>query len=204
MSEEDPIMRKEEIYNILSMMSEEGLEDLQLAEDAALCIREILNKIEFYKEYKRKKTATISDAISKLEDKVLFLKTVLFNTSVKHKEKTMTFPGSCRISAKNPKDKWEITDELAFIEIAKKEKEIDNIATKIEAYKIDKTKANKLFKDWQKSNKFPKGILDKDGNECVKKGSSDPSVTITFLDKDNKRDEEYEVKNDNVEEMDAL
>ena len=76
----------------------------------------------------------------------------------------MTFPGSCRITAKKSKDKWVIEDEDAFIEIAKKEKEIDNIATKIEGYNIDKTKANKLFKDWQKSNKFPKGILDKDGN----------------------------------------
>ena len=204
MADDNQILRKEEVLNLFKVGSVEPLDDLQLTEDLALSVQQMMDKIEFYKDHKKKKNDLINSEISKIEGRITFLKRVMFETLQKHKEKNCNFPGSCRVSARAGKPKWVIADEEAFLEIAEKEKELDNIAEKIVSYKIDKKAVDKLLVAWEKSNKFPEGILNDKGEVCVKKEPAIPSVTLTFFNQENTEDQEFIAEDSTVEEMDYL
>jgi hypothetical protein len=205
MEQEQYLIREQEMKEILSSDIAEALDDPCRLEDISLSIREMKDKIEWYKIYKKNKNDSIKQSVEKLEDKIVFLKSIIFNTLKETvKKKTLTFPGTCRVTATKSQPKWNIGDEDVLIKFAEEEKELDNISEKIDGYKILKDKAKKVFADWEKSGKLDQ-IVDKDGKKVVTKESGSDSVSITFLDKDKDKDDvEYSHIESVVDDMDSL
>ena len=179
------------------------LDDMYLIEDVAMHIQELSKKIDFCKGYKQKKKLDIDVEIDSLENKIKFFKKVIFETLKASKEKNLSFPGSCKVSRRKPKDKWVIKDEKALIELLKSEEEIGNVSEAITSYKIAKKKLDTLLDRWSKSGKIeevPKDYVDKEIGE--------ESVSIAYLnspdedDEEEKIDDAVPVKEENYDSLD--
>lgn len=158
------------------------LDDIYMIEDVAMGMKELKDKMEFLKEYKKRKTKAITEAMDKIQKEHDMLKNIILATLESKKEKTpLSFPGSCKISTRNQKDEWIIDDEDAFIDVLKAEKELDNVAEEMTSYKIIKKEANKLLEVWKKSGKVP---------DCVTREESKPSLSITYLEEEEAMDNE--------------
>ena len=199
MSEFENVFKRKELQDIYASGEVKPLDDLYLLEDVALTIKELENKKDFYKEYKKKKSQDIKDEIKVLDNKVQFYKSVMVSTLKRNKEKGVKFPGSCNISTRNQKAKWTVNDEEEFIAVLRAAQKVgenvDDVLEKVIQYNIRKKEANKLLEIWESSGKL-EGFLKK-----VKKGSNDiiskdprkTTVSIRFL------DEEDNVDDSNVE-----
>jgi hypothetical protein len=179
------------------------LDDMYLIEDVAMHIQELSKKVEFCKGYKKKKRLDIDAEIKSLENKIKFFKKVIFETLKENKEKNLSFPGSCKVSRRKPRDKWVIKDEEALIEILKSEEEIDNVTELITSYKITKKKLDTLLEGWTKSGKI-EGV----STDCVDKEVGEDTVSIAYLNEDAEDDvednaskEEIPVKGENYDSL---
>ncbi len=185
MSEEyEHVFRRKELNEMYSAGEIKPLDDLYLIEDAALTIQSLNKKLDFYKGYKKKKAQDISDEMKVLQNQVDFFKSVIVSTLKHNKEKSVKFPGSCNVSARNQKSRWRIDDEEEFINVlqeAKKDgEEVDDALEVITQYNIRKREADKLLDAWEQSGKL-EGFLKK-----AKKGpksvvEKEPPVTTVAL-----------------------
>jgi hypothetical protein len=191
---EDVIFNPEKIEDIQESGGITPLDDIYEIENVALKIKSLSKKVEFYKDYKKKKTSDIKDAIDKIENRVKFLKKVILKTLEENNEKSLSFPGTCKVSSRNTKGKWIITDEEVFMEALKEEGEFDKIVEKHEEFKIVKKEANKLLDTWKKNGKI------EETSEYIEKEDDCTSVQITYEKEDDSTyddaGEDVPVKND--------
>ena len=183
MSEYEQIFHKQELYDLYSKGEIVALDDLYGIEDIGLNIQEMNKKIEFLKEYKRRKKSDIDKEIDLMENKIEFFKKIVIATLKEKKEKGVDFPGSCKASSRNNKPTWTITDDKEFIKIVKEaEKEGEKIEDSIkETLVIDivKKNASKLLDIWEKNGNFEKYFeVGEDEESCVKKEPS--KITVSF------------------------
>jgi len=196
MLEYESVFRKKELHDMFADGDIKPLDDMYLIEDTALTVQELTKKIEFYKGYKKKKAADITDEMKVLQNKIDFFKGVIIATLKQNKEKSVKFPGSCSISARNQKPKWQIDDEEEFIAVlqaAQKEGEdVDDVLEVVTQYNVKKTPAAKLLAVWESSGKL-EGFLKKakEGADVISKTLAKTTVAISFVDKD-EDDEEIE------------
>ena len=145
-------------------------------------IKQLNKKLDFLEEYKKRKVKSIGDETNRIKEKISFYKEVIIKTLQEHKEKTLSFPGSCKVTSKTPKaDNWTIDDEEAFIEALKKENELDRVTEELTTIKIIKKEANKLLEDWKKSGKVP---------ECVTGTPPKTSLTISYFEEEKNIEED--------------
>jgi len=190
MSEYEDVFRRKELHDMYTLGEARSLDELYLLEDVALTIKELNKKVDFYKDYKKKKKQDVDDAIKVLGNKVDFYKSIMVLTLQKNKEKSIKFPGSCSISSRNQKAKWEIKDEEEFIAVLKEAQKagekIDDVLEEVIQYKIKKTPANKMLFMWEQSGKL-EGFLKKvkkEASDIVNKVGAKTSVSISFVEKE--------------------
>ena len=168
----EDIYNKEAIYEMYRSGEVSALEDIFEVEGITINIKELNDKIAFYKEYKKKKVSAIDNEVKSLTQRIDFLKKIILETLKKNNEKNVTFPGTSKVIVKKSQKTWDIKDEESFIKLLKEEKEYDNVVDEIIEYKIIKKEANKLLEDWKKRNKIP---------SCVQENIKDDIVAITYL-----------------------
>jgi len=199
MSEYENVFRRKELNDMYSSGEVNSLDDMYLLEDTALTIKELNKQIEFYKDYKKKKTADINEAVKVIENKIKFWKKVMVATLSENGEKSVKFPGSCNISSRNQKEKWVVNDEEEFIAVlqaAQKSGEVvDDVLEKVIQYNVRKTEASKLLLAWESSGKL-EGFLKKakkGQEEVVAKDPKKTTVSIKFIEKPKEVDVEEAV-----------
>jgi len=175
---ENLVFNEQEIGKIEAAGEVKSLSDLHMIEDVALKVKGLTKKIDFYKSYKKKKTSTIDEEIDGIEKRVNFLKQVILKTLQKNNEKSLTFPGTCKISSRKAKGKWNILNEEEFISALKEKGELDKIVETVTQNKIIKAEANKLLEIWQTN-----GELENLSN-CVSKEADKTSISITYLEEE--------------------
>jgi hypothetical protein len=191
----EDVFKRKELHDMYALGEISPLDDLYLLEDVALTVKELDKKIAFYKDYKKKKTQDIADEVKVLENKISFYKEVMVSTLKKNKEKSIKFPGSCMVSSRNQKEKWEINDEEEFIAVlqaAKKAGEkIDDVLSESIQYKVKKKEANKLLFLWEQSGKLDnflamgkKKLAKKELNQIAHKEPPKVTVSIKFLEEE--------------------
>ncbi len=162
----------------------EPLDNLYDIEDVSLFMKELSKKITFYKEYKKKKQEQIDKEVKSAENKHNFFKSVILKTLADKGERTVNFPGSCKVSSRKQKDKWIIENEVDFIEILQKEGEIDNVAKRETKYKIVKKEADKLLDNWDKNGKIDACVSN--GKAFVFKEPRNNSLAIEYVEEEEK------------------
>jgi hypothetical protein len=155
-------------------------DDLFDIEEIAFIIKDLTHKIDIQKEYKKKKNQAINDEMESLKNRIEYFKKVIVATLVKHGEKNLNLPDSCKVNLRNPKPKWVIDDEEALITYLIEQEEIENCAEKIESWKITKKDADKILNDWEKSENLP---------PSVHKEVGEMGVSISFVEKEDEVEE---------------
>ena len=174
---EEVIFNKEQLDEVENKAEIQPLDDMYMIEDVVMRVKELKKKIDFYRDYKKKKVSDIDKEITNLIDRVSFFKKVVLKTLEENKEKSVSFPGSCKVVSRKPKDRWVIIDEESFIEMLKDENEIDNVAEKLIQYKLIKKEVDKLLNTWEKSGKIEE-------SDCVEKEKTDTTISITYLEEE--------------------
>ena len=111
------------------------------------------DKVVFYKELKARKAKAIADEIKVMENKIDFYRQIISKTLTINDEKNVNFPGSCRVSKRNTKGKWTVTDEDSLAELMKKEKKFDEVFEKVTTIVLDKKNLNAILDNWKKRNR---------------------------------------------------
>ena len=204
MSEFESVFRRKELSDIYASGEVKPLDDLYLLEDVALTIKELENKKDWYRDYKKKKSKDVMDAIKVLENKVDFYKSIMVSTLQSNKEKSVKFPGSCTVSSRNQKAKWVVNDEEEFIAVLKEAKkageEVDDVLEEVVQFNVRKREASKLLEIWEKSGKLDKFLkkIKKGSDDVVKKEPQKITVSIKYIEEDEEDDGDVDDSVDNV------
>ena len=227
-AEFENVFKRKELYEMYSSGDAQHLDNIMDLEDVGLTIGELKKKIDFYKEFKKKKRQDIDNEIKIAENKITFFETVILSTLKHYKEKGADFPGSCKIGSRNNKGVWIINDEEELIKIlqevrkASEEEDkalIDKVLQSKVEYSILKKEANKLLDSWQISGKLEE-LLDgreKEPDDIVKKGGPSTSVSVKIIEEKEecevdevfdiavpKKDKISDVKKENLEDFDSI
>ncbi len=151
------------------------LEDKYDLEEAAFAIKECTHKIDIQKGYKRKKNQDISNEIAVLQNKIDYYKKVIVATLEKEGEKNINLTGACKLSLRKARAKWIIDDEESLLKVLEDADEMKNCAVKIDGWKTDKKKIDKILNDWEKSENLP---------PSVHKDLGETGVSISFVEKE--------------------
>ncbi|MHA1470678.1 MAG: hypothetical protein ACTSSP_08990 [Candidatus Asgardarchaeia archaeon] len=196
--EYENVFRRKELHDMYAAGEIKPLDDLYLIEDAALTIQELTKKVNFNKDYKKKRSQDINDEIKVLENKIDFFKSVIVSTLKSNKEKSVKFPGSCAVSSRNQKGRWRIDDEEEFITILKAAKkageDVDDVLEEFVQYNVRKREADKLLDAWQSSGKLDDflGKAKKDVESVVSKDPPKVTVSLKFFEKEEEAEDEIE------------
>ena len=116
-------------FTLSEMDDQDSLEDIFEVEGVLLIIKDISDKIEFYKNLKKKRNNDIDDTIAHLDRKQDRLRSIIFNTiKTKSNKKTVNFPSVGKVSIKKTKTSWEIIDEKTLLDFLKQNNDIEGVA----------------------------------------------------------------------------
>jgi hypothetical protein len=218
MSEYESVFRRKELHDMFSSGEVKPLDDLYLIEDTALTVQELTKRLDFYQDYKKKKMQDIVNEMKVIENKIDFFKNIIVSTLKHNKEKSIKFPGSCSVSSRDQKSRWQIDDEEEFIavlqEAEKTGEDVDDVLDIVQQYNIRKREADKLLDAWEQNGKLV-GFLKKakDGKAIVSKLPPKTTVALKFFDEDGDDSDNLmneslpikgEVSSKNTEDYDAL
>lgn len=201
MTEYEDVFSRKEIADMYATNEPLPLDDLYELEGTALTIKELNKKIDFFKDYKKKKVEKINEEIKVTENKIEFLKAVIVATLKKFNEKSTRFPGTCDIVSRTQKANWVINDEEEFLRIIENAMEsgenVDGVVETVIQKNIVKKEANKLLDSWEKSGKLEELLSDieEDSEAFVVKKPAYLSVSLKF-----EEDEDQKKSKDNQEE----
>jgi hypothetical protein len=187
MSEFENVFKRKELHDMFAAGEIRPLDDLYLLEDVALTIKELEKQKDFYKDYKKKKSQDVSDAVKVIENKVAFYKSIMVSTLESNNEKSVKFPGSCAVSSRNQKAKWVVNDEEEFIAVLKEAQkageDVDDVLEEVVQYNIRKREASKLIAIWEQSGKLEDFLkkAKKSNDDIIVKESEKKTVSIKFL-----------------------
>ena len=188
MSEFENVFRRKELHDIYASGEVKPLDDIYLLEDVALIVKDLEEKKDFYKGYKKKRSQDISDEVKVIDNKIQFYKSVMVSTLESNKERSVKFPGSCNISSRNQKAKWVVNDDEEFIAVLqaaqKAGEDVDDVLEEVTQYNIRKREASKLLEIWESSGKLDDFLKKaKNGSgDIVKKEPKKTTVSIKYLD----------------------
>lgn len=169
------------------------LEDLLMVEDVLEFIRDLNEKIDFYKSLKEKRMKPIDMEIEKCQTQIDFFKDVALRSLEANNEKTLNFPGVGKVTVKKQKGKWDITDEEALKKYLK-DNNRDKCIKTIE--KIDKKELSSLLSNINTDDITGAVYLNGKNN-----------ITISFSKKDGKESipskNINEISNSNMEDIEV-
>ena len=181
MSDYEQIFHKQELYDMLAHGEVKSLDDLYSIEDVALSIQKLQSEIDFLKGYKKKKQQDIDSKINSLSSKIDFFKRVVIQTLKEHKEKSVDFPGTCKVVTRNQSSSWGIVDEEGFIKAIEQAEEdgetVDGVVEEVVERVIRKKPAKKLLDTWNKNGNLEKYFPD-DGPKSIER--TPPKTTVSF------------------------
>ena len=211
MSEYENVFRRKELSEMYAAGEIKPFDDLYYVEDAALTIKNLTKKVNFYKDYKKRKAQDIDDEIKVLENQVDFFKSVIVSTLKHNGEKSVKFPGSCNISSRNQKAKWTINDEEEFINVLQEAKkageDVDDVLEKVVQFNVRKREADKLLDIWEGNGKLEEFLkkAKKGSGDVVKKESPTTTVALKFFEQEEEEEPEdvaVPVKKDSKNDLD--
>jgi hypothetical protein len=169
----------EELENIYINGEIKPVDELFTIEDVAMKIQEMNKKLDWLKEYKKKKTDAIATEIKATENKVDFFRQVISKTLTVNNEKSVSFPDSCRVSKVKRKGKWVVVDEDALADLMKKEEKFNEVFEEVTTTVLDKKILNTLLDTWKKN-----GHIDEiDVSKCVEKEEDKVTISIKYEEK---------------------
>ena len=182
-----------EVARVVATGEVQPLEDLHDIEAIVYVVKDLSKQIDSLKELKKKRATAVDNAIEKITTRIDFLKSIVFATLKKHKEKKVRFPGVGYVSQRKQRVSYEISDEQKLLEVLQKENEYENIVEEVSGHNIKKHELNKLLGMWSKIDKLP---------DCVSEQKSDPTVTMTFDDEISDSSKEAEDLDETIKELD--
>lgn len=198
MEEQEVVFNEAKIHEIENAGEARSLDDLYVIEDIVIKIKNLTDRIDFYKDYKKKKATDVDREVEKIKSRVEFLKFIILKTLQTNKEKNLTFPGTCRVATKKAKSKWVINNEEKLIELLISLKEDKGVVKEVKTKTLNKKEVYKLLSDWKKSGKIEQL------KDYVEEEEGKPSISITYLEKEEKEIEKEVYKKSSKEDFDTL
>jgi hypothetical protein len=155
------------LWNLIN--GTEELKDKYEIENVLSAIKEMNRKVDFLKELKKRRAALADAQITSEEDKVEKLKDAIRKCMAKSKDKSLDFPGVGKVSLRNSKGTWTITDEeglKSHLESLGKFGEVSE-----QNWKFKKKDLNSLLDELERNNNT---------SGFVAKSPDDVSVSISF------------------------
>jgi len=156
------------IENILKGTAE--LTDKFDIETVVLAMKDMNQKIEFFKELKKRRAQVIDEQVTLLENNMQILQNAIVNCLNLNKEKTLDFPGVGKVQVRNTKGTWQINDSdalKAYIEASQR-----NGSDYIDySWKFNKKEVNKLLNKLEENNNIP---------DYVSKEADRQSLSVSF------------------------
>tara|TARA_Y100000310_G_scaffold344994_1_gene461016 strand:- start:2216 stop:2818 length:603 start_codon:yes stop_codon:yes gene_type:complete len=195
--EQDAAVGQSEVAQAMQANDPKALDDLHSIEAVLYIVKELEEQIANLKELKKKRTKAIDRQMDKSLEKIEFLKSMIFETLDKHKEKQVRFPGVGLVSARKPKTKYEVSNHEELIKYLKKHdpNSHDDIISWSREAQVNKHELNKVIAKWDKQGSLPSFVKKDDGSD--KKG-----VTIRFDTESDDVNEDYADMADEVQDLD--
>jgi hypothetical protein len=165
-----PLIGAQETIELIKSGEVKSLNNIHNVEAALVFIKQAEDKIEQFKEIKRKRNELIDNEMNNLTKRNEFLKSVIIETLKDTGQKAVNFPGVGKVSKRPKKGKWIVKDEENLIKILKAAGEEKNTVESKDV--IKKGELNKLLDIWQSIGKVP--------TSCVEKELDTDTVAITF------------------------
>ena len=193
--EYENVFRRRELHDMFVSGEVKPLDDLYLVEDTALTVQELTKQLDFYKEYKKRKSQDINDEVKVITNKIEFFKAVIRSTLKSNNQKSVKFPGTCIVSSRNSKARWKINDEEEFIAVLQEAKkageDVDDVLEKVVQFNVRKREADKLLNIWEQNGKLDdflskakKGVKD-----IVLKEPPKTTIALKFLEEDEEEED---------------
>lgn len=171
-----PVIGIKETIEVLESGQVKALTDVHAIEAALELISKSESKIEEFKEIKKKRNYLIDAEMENLDSRIEFLKSVIAQTLKAHDKKSISFPGLAKVSRRNKKGKWVVTDEDALKKVLKDEGEFDTIVKTEEV--VQKGELNKLLEVWQSVGKLPPSVEREPDEDAVTISYDKPTTNI--------------------------
>lgn len=179
------IMNGKKIAEIMENKTVQPLDNEMEIEDIISVVKDIDNKISFYERLKKNRVASITEEITKLDERKKLFKDIIQATLDKFNFKSLKFPGIGRVTSKGAKNKWIIKDEDQLIDFLKTELNSDRFEIVVKNKPtIVKSELNDILDGLKKENKIP---------NCIQEDIGEKSVSISF------EETEEGIKNESVD-----
>jgi len=179
------VVNKQKIAEILMEDEPQALESEFDLEDLLAAIDSLNNKVKFLEQLKKQRSKSIQAEIDKIQAQDTRLRDVVMLTMNSVDKKSLNFPGVGRVSVKEGRKTWIISDEGELIQKLYDELGEDDFNRIVQERRviISKKDMNPILDNWESVNKLP---------DCVTKKVNAPSVTVT-ISKDAEITQEYDV-----------
>jgi len=136
-------------------------------ENVLLILKDIKEKVEYFKELKKYRTKSIDDKINGLTDRASQLRRVIFHTmkQLEPKKNTITFPSIGSVTRKKPKSSWSVDDEQSMVAFLDKQGYKDAVIKTKQL--IDVRKLNNILDDFADARVTVPGVSPKATNESI-------------------------------------
>lgn len=153
------------------LSADHSLSSMYEIEDILLLIGEVNRKVEYYKEMKKHRIASIDDKVDSLIAKADCLRSIVLNTMQKivPNEKTLDFPDIGKVTRRKPTETISIDDQDKVINYLEKKGMKDEVVKISET--VDKRKLKTIVQHLGKAGDTVPGVSTVIGSE---------SLTITF------------------------
>jgi len=152
-------INRQKIAELMDSDTIEPLESELEIEDLIVTIDSLNRKVDFLSRLKKNRVSTIDEEIDKNKVRKQKLQEVIVATLESVGEKSLSFPGVGKVVTKQPKGKWNISDEDALVEHLKKTLTADDFDAVVPTKpSIAKKELNKILDGWEKSGEVPKSV----------------------------------------------
>lgn len=160
------------ISDILSSKEIKPLESELEIEELITAVKSMEKKIEFFEKLKKKRALDIDLEIDKIKNRIDTLKCIMTITMENSENKTLSFPGTGKITLSERKGKWVVDNEEDLLDMLSKELDEeeykDILQTKVSYSKKD---IDSYLDKWEKGGKIP---------SCVHREPDTKPLKITF------------------------
>jgi len=190
------VVNKQKIAEILMEDEPQALESEFDLEDLLAAIDSLNNKVKFLEQLKKQRSKSIQAEIDKIQAQDTRLRDVVMLTMNSVDKKSLNFPGVGRVSVKEGRKTWIISNEDELIQKLHDELGEDDFNRLVAERKviISKKDVNPILDNWESVKKLP---------DCVQKKVNAPSVTVT-ISQDAEIAEESEESTDDDSGYDGL
>lgn len=180
-SEQETLVGVGELEEVLKEGSVQPLSDLHSLEAVIFALHGLEDEVSSLQKLKKKRIEAINVTMGKVEERMAFLKSIIFETLTHFKEKKVRFPSVGMVSKRKPRISFEVLNEKDLIDCLIREKESEGIVSERQVTDVDKHALNKLLLMWSKIGKLP---------VCVKEKKSENPVTVKFDNSDDDDDDD--------------